>query len=612
MSKLTINVGAVPDSGTGDALRNAMIKVNSNFSELYTKTATLESQVYVSTVAGKSGDVVLGVGDVSGLQLALDDKAAAIHTHTISDVSGLQSSLDGKQAAGSYAAASHTHQSVDISDATAANTSNKIIKRDASGSFSATVVSADLSGNASTASKLAAARSISLTGSVSGSASFDGSQNVSIVTESHYPKPIQSYGAIGNGVADDTAAFYNAGTAGGTIFVGKGSYNITTDLAQAKTTTWLITDEASFTGAGTGLPIEAYDFETAYMAVHVSHDDKDREAAGGSKVSGFLVDQRCGGGTGGRHGIYGRLVHTEPNTAASSDHNYVGIQGHTISVIGDGGTDSTMTGSRGAYFALSGLAYAGPAATNVMNLTGAEFNTYAAAGSSVAYISGVQIATMDEIQGTVYDCALSISRAGANASVGKKHGILFGPMNGHHPVATTGTIMGSTGPATSVDTIFDFQNVTSSSILKTATFTITPTGMEMGSLSTAGNFHLDFHSSGHNIDYDARIIATGGTATVGQGALTLQTGVTVFDSPVIRPQYDATTQLGSSAQRFSSTYSEKIYFGAGNVFLTSGTGSPEGVVTAPVGSMYTRTDGGANTTFYVKQSGTGNTGWAAK
>jgi len=28
--------------------------------------------------------------------------------------------------------------------------------------------------------------------------------------------------------------------------------------------------------------------------------------------------------------------------------------------------------------------------------------------------------------------------------------------------------------------------------------------------------------------------------------------------------------------------------------------------------MYTRTDGGAGTTLYVKESGTANTGWVAK
>jgi hypothetical protein len=43
-----------------------------------------------------------------------------------------------------------------------------------------------------------------------------------------------------------------------------------------------------------------------------------------------------------------------------------------------------------------------------------------------------------------------------------------------------------------------------------------------------------------------------------------------------------------------------------------GSGSPEGVVTARVGSLYQRIDGGASTSLYVKTSGTSNTGWTAK
>jgi hypothetical protein len=48
------------------------------------------------------------------------------------------------------------------------------------------------------------------------------------------------------------------------------------------------------------------------------------------------------------------------------------------------------------------------------------------------------------------------------------------------------------------------------------------------------------------------------------------------------------------------------------VKVTSGSGSPESAVTAPVGSLYLRTDGGYTTTFYVKTNGSGNTGWGAK
>jgi len=47
-------------------------------------------------------------------------------------------------------------------------------------------------------------------------------------------------------------------------------------------------------------------------------------------------------------------------------------------------------------------------------------------------------------------------------------------------------------------------------------------------------------------------------------------------------------------------------------FVFSGTGTPEGAVTAVIGSLYLRTDGGAGTSHYVKESGSGNTGWVAK
>jgi hypothetical protein len=44
----------------------------------------------------------------------------------------------------------------------------------------------------------------------------------------------------------------------------------------------------------------------------------------------------------------------------------------------------------------------------------------------------------------------------------------------------------------------------------------------------------------------------------------------------------------------------------------AGAGTPEGAVTANPGSTYMRTNGGAGTSFYVKESGTGNTGWVGK
>jgi len=50
----------------------------------------------------------------------------------------------------------------------------------------------------------------------------------------------------------------------------------------------------------------------------------------------------------------------------------------------------------------------------------------------------------------------------------------------------------------------------------------------------------------------------------------------------------------------------------GTVDIRTGAGTPEGSITAPVGSLFLRTDGGAGTSFYVKETGAGNTGWVAK
>jgi len=48
-----------------------------------------------------------------------------------------------------------------------------------------------------------------------------------------------------------------------------------------------------------------------------------------------------------------------------------------------------------------------------------------------------------------------------------------------------------------------------------------------------------------------------------------------------------------------------------NVRHIRSTGSPEGVYAAGVGSIYHRTNGVPGATIYIKESGTGNTGWAA-
>ena len=65
------------------------------------------------------------------------------------------------------------------------------------------------------------------------------------------------------------------------------------------------------------------------------------------------------------------------------------------------------------------------------------------------------------------------------------------------------------------------------------------------------------------------------------------------------------------ATEVESALSE-LYTLFSNSFIIRGTGSPEGVITAGVGSVYVDSSGGIGSTLYIKESGTGNTGWNAK
>lgn len=79
-----------------------------------------------------------------------------------------------------------------------------------------------------------------------------------------------------------------------------------------------------------------------------------------------------------------------------------------------------------------------------------------------------------------------------------------------------------------------------------------------------------------------------------------------------RPLADNTYSVGLSTARLTDVFSRQFRPGSGAPIWTSGSGTPEGSLVAPVGSVYTRTDGGAGTTLYVKESGTGSAGWVAK
>lgn len=77
------------------------------------------------------------------------------------------------------------------------------------------------------------------------------------------------------------------------------------------------------------------------------------------------------------------------------------------------------------------------------------------------------------------------------------------------------------------------------------------------------------------------------------------------------PTEAETYSLGAASAAYVTSYVTKRMYNStvGDFF---GSGSPEGVVSAGIGSTYRRTDGSAGSSFYVKESGRSSTGWVAK
>jgi len=142
-----------------------------------------------TATAWETGRTISLTGDVTGSVTGVDGTGNATIATTIAadsvalgtDTTGnyVTSVASGNYITGGAAGSEGAALTIGV-DATPNNTASKVVARDASGNFSAGTITAALSGNASTATALATSRTISLTGDVSGSTSFNGGGNVSI------------------------------------------------------------------------------------------------------------------------------------------------------------------------------------------------------------------------------------------------------------------------------------------------------------------------------------------------------------------------------------------------------------------------------------------------
>lgn len=137
---------------------------------------------------------------------------------------------------------------------------------------------------------------------------------------------------------------------------------------------------------------------------------------------------------------------------------------------------------------------------------------------------------------------------------------------------------------------------------------IIPSSISIGS-TTAPAYPLDVKGY---INSSTGIAIDGNAKLINNGVYSSTNSFNVFKNDGSLAMLSIANANSAATFTGTVTSSKFILNAAANIFISSGAGSPEGIVTAGVGSMYTRSDGGTGTTLYIKEKGTGNTGWIAK
>ena len=287
-----------------------------------------------------------------------------------------------------------------------------------------------------------------------------------------------------------------------------------------------------------------------------------RPANGIHSVSLLYLEHQIGAGvTGVRETLKVNLIWNGASSAHNTNNNYVAVRFNAIVTAGDRGTAGAP---RGAFFAMNPVAYALSGATNLFELAGDETNVGAAAGASFNIRYGSSSIGFGQVQGSFADAAFAIG--GFASSVPWRDGLLVSDTHGGSPLDPTGSVIrvaSLAGTPMIVDRLMDFRGISCASILLAQSTTLQPGGwtmtapgfaMDLGSTTTAGSPYIDLHSSGNAVDYDGRIMATGGSATAGQGGLSIVAAAGVVFSGPVYPSVDNAISSGKPTARWSTYY----------------------------------------------------------
>lgn len=447
------------------------------------------------------------------------------------------------------------------------------------------------------------------------------------------------YGAIGNGSADDTAAIQAALNTGRSVFVKKGTYKITDTLkltadgqvlfGEGKSSTVI---ENSTTSAGLltyGIIGAAYVRRAAVRDIEFVGN---ATSTFGVAVLGIVDDGLTGDASKSCAGQNIRIRNVGNGWAlriSSWSNTFSGIElwsnkkgllcGSEFN--GNAITGLYITGCDGE--AISSPVSSGQPAANVFTMTIAQYSKGALATIDLQEAYSFTFNGL-YLEGNQSPCNVLV---GAGAQGTTINGVMHNLVSG-----TVGMqVIKNLGKSTNINSVVNLGGTVDSLVRIEGALPFTTVSNLFVSVGTATNGKLyDISTRKATVFLDTQD-AQFGPMTV--NSLDAAEGLTFksVESGLVTGFYkngalyfgpDSATAPNLS--KTGSTLSVKtngslsplaadiLLVGASPIKILSNTGTPEGAYSANVGSLYLRTNGGAGTTLYVKESGTGNTGWVAK
>ena len=461
-----------------------------------------------------------------------------------------------------------------------------------------------------------------------------GAVQTTVQTKLRESVSVKDFGAVGDGVTDDTAAIQAAidYVIKGTIIFpdSTGSYKTTAVFSSDTDITMLFTGQYGISGSATptnavyvqGIPtvnnlnatgifkiVDSSGVEQLRVATDYDTNAFVGQNAGQSNTPLSTTEGRQNtfvGSNAGRDNTTGYACDNfgfaagVSNTTGSRNTN-IGYQAGFGNVSGNDnvnlGTDagSTNTSDHNVFIGFhSGFGFPpkGTGESNIfigsetaLNITSAHNNTL------VGRLSGYDLTTG-------YDNVTLGSSAGRELEDGYQN-VLLGKETGRNLTSGYGNCLTGFRSGFYANGYLN-SSIGSFSLFKLTTGAVnTAIGASAGYEITTGAFNTFI---GYQAGFGVGQLATASySMALGWGAVTTKNNQAVIGG----------TNIGETVLR-GDVLAPKIKIGGTAAEIVAGTGTPEGVVIAQIGSIYMRVDGSTGTTLYVKESGIGFTGWVAK